>query len=285
MVQKNVRMLQRDTFHMANILIVILRLCLLVRRSMLAARRTAPIPPDFEKAFDALELPWPDDQLQPYISNPAINPPLLPTPPSENPFELKHQLPASALGPGLDGAEDRRRELYIPAALPPFPSQHTYKHTAVYPTRERDPRRIRELAGEEGKRGEDNLGKLEKALKASSVITAAPGVAAEDTSKSTGRRRKPKDAETSIGSMFEETMRDLLKEGQNGDNHQFELSPIVNCEKRYMMQDAAPVGTRLVRKVAFATGASEGIQTTGLSENARGKQKADGGSVVDVMEI
>ena len=252
---------------------------------MLAARRTAPIPPDFEKAFDALELPWPDDQLQPYISNPAINPPLFPTPPSENPFELKHQLPASALGPGLDGAEDRRRELYIPAALPPFPSQHTYKHTAVYPTRERDPRRIRELAGEEGKRGEDNLGKLEKALKASSVITAVPGVAAEDTSKSTERRRKPKDAETSIGSMFEETMRDLLKEGQNGDNHQFELSPIVNCEKRYMMQDAVPVGTRSVRKVAFATGASEGIQTTGLSENARGKQKADGGSVVDVMGI
>src|SRR2546423_4327488 len=106
---------------------VILKFCAMVRRSMISARRTAPIPTDFESAMRYLNLPWPHDQLNTFTTQATINPPLLPTPPPEDAFHRESQLPPSLLRRGLDGKADDKRDPYIPAHLPPFPSQHTYK--------------------------------------------------------------------------------------------------------------------------------------------------------------
>jgi hypothetical protein len=237
---------------------------------MLSARRTAPIPSDFEFAIRCLNLPWPDDQLKPFTTQPTTNPPLLPTPPPEDEFHREFELPTPLLGPGLDGRVDKRKDHYIPSRLPPFPSQHTYKDTPVFLAREVDPRRIRELATEEGKLGEEALRKLAGAVKAENTISAEPETQKVDNAtakKGPGRR------EDIVESMFEATMRDLLKSASDGVESRFELGPIVNCEKRFLMQDSAPTTRRRPpdpQRPLLAT-STAGPKVT-LSEKARGKQ-------------
>lgn len=242
---------------------------------MLSARRAAPIPLDFEAAIRCLDLPWPDDQLRPFTTQPTINPPLLPTPPPEDEFHREFQLPTSLLGPGLDGRAEQRKDRFIPSHLPPFPSQHTYKDTPVFPNREVDPRRIRELATEEGKLGEEALRKLAGAVKAENTISAEPETRHNDTTKiQKGRSWQ----EETIEITFEITMRDLLKNASDGVENRFELGPIVNCEKRFLMQDSVPTTRRRPPEqqrplLATATAGAKVI----LSRNARGKQRAKGG--------
>lgn len=241
---------------------------------MLSARRIAPIPLDFESAIRCLNLPWPDDQLRPYTTQPTINPPLLPTPPPEDEFHREFQLPTSLLGPGLDGRADQRKDRYIPSHLPPFPSQHTYKDTPVYASREVDPRRIRELATEEGKLGEEALRKLAGAVKAENTISAELDTRHGDTTKI---QKSHVWREEMMDSMFEVTMRDLLKSAADGVENRFELGPIVNCEKRFLMQDSIPTMRRRPpdqQRPSLATGTGGGKVI--LSEKARGKQRAQG---------
>src|SRR5271168_2759052 len=250
---------------------VILKFCAMARRSMLSARRTAPIPTDFESAMRGLDLPWPDDQLKPFSTQPTINPPLLPTPPPEDEFHREFQLPASLLGPGLDGRADKRKDRYIPSHLPPFPSQHTYKDTPVFPAREVDPRRVRELATEEGKLGEEALRKLAGAVKAENTINAAQTAEEDDRPKVKKGGRRP---EETMESMFEATMRDLLKNSSR-EGERFELGPIVNCEKRFLMQDSAPTTRKRPpdpQRLSLAT-TTAGTKVE-LSEKARGKLRA-----------
>jgi hypothetical protein len=240
---------------------------------MLSARRTAPIPTDFESAMRCLDLPWPDDQLNPFTTQPTINPSLLPTPPPEDAFHRQFQLPTSLLGPGLDGRADKRKDHYIPSHFPPFPSQHTYKDTPVFPAREVDPRRIRELATEEGKLGEEALRKLAGAVKAENTISAGPEIQDDATAKV---QKGPGRREETMDSLFEATMRDLLKSASDVAESRFELGPIVNCEKRFLMQDSAPTTRRRPPDpnrplLATATADSKVI----LSEKARGKQRAE----------
>jgi hypothetical protein len=238
---------------------------------MLSARRTAPIPTDFESAMRYLHLPWPDDQLKPFLTQPPINPPLLPTPPPEDEFHREFQLPTSFLEPGIDGRADQRRDRYIPSNLPPFPSQHTYKDTPVFPAREVDPRRIRELATEEGKLGEEALRKLAGAVKAETTINAAQ--TAEEGDRPKGRKGSRWPEET-MESMFEATMRDLLKNSSRG-GERFELGPIVNYEKRFLMQDSPPTTRKRPpdpHRLSLAT-TTAGAKLE-LSEKTRGKLRA-----------
>jgi len=239
---------------------------------MLSARRTLPIPPDFESAMSCLDLPWPHDQLEPLKTEPSINPTLLPTPPPEDVFRRESQLPASLLEHGLDSLADKRKDRYIPSHLPPFPSQHTYKTTPVFPTREADPRRIRELATEEGKLGEEALRKLAGAVKAENTISAAPQA-------DEGRGRKVQKGrsvpEENMESMFEATMRDLLESASN-TGERFELGPVVNCEKRFLMQDAPPTTRKWLADHHKPSVTSAPVaQKVVVSEKARGKQRAD----------
>lgn len=216
--------------------VVMLQLCSKVRRSMLAARRTAPIGPDFESAFDVLDLPRPDDQLEPYQTHPRINPSLLPTPPPDDSFHEHVELPTEFLGPDLSKQNDLKKYAFNTGSLPPLPSAHTYKDTAMFSEREFDTRKIREMATDEGKLGEQALRKLAAAVKLETALSTEAD-ARLIKAKRGPSKKKPVLTEEAL---FEETMKDLLK-SERGD---FELGPIVTAEKGYRMPDDVRVKRR-----------------------------------------
>lgn len=207
-----------------------------VRRSMLAARRTAPIATDFESAIQVFDIPRPDDQLGSYQSNPPINPALYPTPPPDDEFHTTVELPSSFLGPELDGQGQLKRFSFTTKGLPELPSAHTYKNTPVYPYREGDTRKIRERATQEGKLGEQALRKLAGAVKLDA--THPLELEAARRKATAGQRKRWKTSvNLSEEAVFEETLRDLLAKEPGG----FELGPIVTCEKAYRMPDDVQV--------------------------------------------
>lgn len=234
-------------------------LCSKVRRSMNAARRVVPIPPDFDSAFYALDLPLPDDQLVPYETKPEINPPLLPTPPAEDEFHNTHELPQRLLGPELSRQQDLKKFSFNTSSLPPVPSAHTYRDTAVFLDREKDSKRIRELATEEGKLGEQALRKLAGAVKLEAALSTEPETRLVQDKRPRRLRRQPTLTEEA---MFEETMRDLLKQ-EPGD---FELGPVVSSEKQYRMPDEGRVKRRPVSNAAAPSSVPKSNKDGGSSK-------------------
>lgn len=242
---------------------------------MLAARRTAPIATDFESAFQAVQVATPEDQLPPQsTAKPPAPLSLLPTPPPDDFFKI-HELPESIPGPDVKAEEEKRRAPHIPSTFPTFPSQHTFRDTAVLPPRERDPRRIRELATEEGRLGEQALRKLAGAVKGEGNLDLS--IEADSTAVDTqrgGRRNKTKTME----GMFEETMKELAKsEGVSGsangiEGAGFEVAPIVNSERKFWMPDTSrrkPVQVEPAQSTIKAGRHHHHV----LSEKARGKQR------------
>lgn len=225
-----------------------------VRRSMLAARRTAPTATDFETAIHVLDIPRPDDQLKPYITQPSINPKLLPTPPPDDTFHNTVKLPADFLGPELDGHGKLQRFGFNTSVLPALPSAHTFRETALYPTLEKDTRKIRELATQEGKLGEQALRKLAGAVKLDATHPHEPEfVQKKKTVPAPARRKRWKNAVSlSEEAVFEETLRDLLAKEPGG----FELGPIVTCEKAYRMPDDIQVKRRAPIETAAGSAAA-----------------------------
>lgn len=215
---------------------VVLKFLSIVRRSMLAARRTVPVATDFESAIEALDIPRPDDQLKPYTSQPPINPPLYPTPPPEDSFHHVLELPASFLGPELDGHGEIKKFAFNTKGLPELPSAHTYRDTPVFPHREADTRKIRELATQEGKLGEQALRKLAGAVKLDGSHPLELEASRQKLASGTRRRAKNTVA-ISEEAVFEETLRELLAKEPGG----FELGPIVTSEKAYRMPDDVQV--------------------------------------------
>ena len=227
---------------------------------MQAARRTVPIPPDFDSALNVLDLPQPDDQLITYRTKPQTNPTLYPTPPPEDSFHDNTELPTDFLGPELDGKAALKRFTFTTSTLPPLPSAHTYKDTAVYAQRETDSRKLRELATEEGKLGEQALRKLAGAVK---IDAAHPGEVEskkEVPSRShRGRRRQVDD--TAEETDFESAVRALLQAEPEG----FELGPIVTTEKPLRMPD----DTQVKRRAKPDEGGHTATKTVALAEPAR----------------
>ncbi|KAL2825021.1 hypothetical protein BDW59DRAFT_172529 [Aspergillus cavernicola] len=223
----------------------LLKLSSYVRTSMLSSRRLQPIPPDFEYALKRHSLPV--DSLHPYLKpSPKIEPipTQLPSPPSEDDDDFK-TLPF--LGPQLSGEDDRVRSPYIPKHFPEFPSKHTYRHTPVFTERERDPRKIRERAADDGRHGEEALRKLARAA----FKDNQPGSGGSDK-KQWGRKTE------SFEGMFEKTVKGLSKKaskntgsatsnmlefgfgaaaetdaklGKSKGLAGMELPPIINCER------------------------------------------------------
>ena len=244
---------------------------------MLAARRTAPIATDFESAFQAVQVPTPEDQLPPRMTPKAPAPlSLLPTPPPDDFFNT-HELPESILGSDLTGKEQKRRDPHIPSSFPAFPSQHTFKGTAILPPRERDPRRIRELATEEGRLGEQALRKLAGAVRGEGKLDLS--IEADSTAAEAHRGEQRKGEETMEG-MFQQTMKALAKTekrvgpggGVNGEG--FEVAPIVNCERKFWMPDTSR--RKPPRHEPSHLAAKAGGRHHSLSDNARGKQRPAG---------
>ncbi|KIV96323.1 hypothetical protein PV10_00205 [Exophiala mesophila] len=240
----------------------ILRFLSKVRRSMQAARRTAPIPNDFESAIYALDVARPDDQLAPYKTQPTINPPLYPTPPPDDVFHNTVQLPPDFLGPDLDGHGQLKKFAFNTSGLPALPSAHTFKHTALYPVLEKDTRKIRELATQEGKLGEHALRKLAGAVKLEATHPIDSD-SVKEKRQSKINRRWTKGVALSEEAVFEETLRELLAKEPGG----FELGPIVTCEKAYRMPDDAQIKRRApVGVAAGGSAAQPGTSTTSRPE-------------------
>lgn len=245
---------------------------------MLAARRTAPIATDFESAFQAVQVPTPEDQLPPRSRpKPPSSISLLPTPPPDD-FFGTHELPKSILGSDLNGKEEKRRDGHIPSTFPAFPSQHTFRDTPILPPRERDPRRVRELATEEGRLGEQALRKLATAVRGEGKLDLS--TSPDRTTAEAQRGGRQKKVEVTVEGMFEETMKELAKaergKGLAGTTaavgEGFEVAPIVNSERKYWMPDTSRRKTQRVEPSHMA--AKAGTQHHALSEKARGKQRA-----------
>ena len=153
---------------------------------MLASRRCQPIPQDFLLALNSHQL-----TLRSLI--PHLNPPVLP----------EKTQPTLGAGPTSSGDDPAQAQLidtivgdvsvrsalasYVPKSLPPLPSQHTYKAEAVFSRRQYDPKKVRELATEEGRMGEEALRRFVE--QASSAKTLSPSQVTQASAKKTSRRR------------------------------------------------------------------------------------------------
>jgi hypothetical protein len=135
------------------------------RTSMSTNRRTKPTAVDFATALalmpntstasllkPQLKLPIPE-----LISYPSI---LEPDPPPS---------PAPDFSALLQPLVDTETPRHIPTHFPKLPPRHAWKHTAVYAEREKDARRMREKATEEGILAEQALRKLAAAAKSGAV--------------------------------------------------------------------------------------------------------------------
>ncbi|KAL8884133.1 MAG: hypothetical protein Q9215_007755 [Flavoplaca cf. flavocitrina] len=128
-----------------------------VRQSMLACRRTECIAPDFLQALHTHQLSL--RALLPHLDPPVARKRAQITLAYESKQE-EEQCDHRFLGPELNGTSDQESRSYIPHHFPNLPSKHTYQATAEYPSREEDPRKIRERAAEEGRLAEEALRRL-----------------------------------------------------------------------------------------------------------------------------
>jgi len=195
---------------------------------MLAARRSAPTPLDFEYALrrEGLTARLLKPHLKPPIDANKIKPLFIPV----SQQELVHRPVAGLLGEDLNGESDKRTKGYIPKQFPSFPSKHTYKSTEVKLERETDPRKIREKATEEARHGEEALRRLVKVRKTGDQKYVRKGM--ENAAKPQKRHE-----------MWEQAMEDLATckpstrsfGGGDGTDEQIIL---VNAEKPYRRRPA-----------------------------------------------
>ena len=128
-----------------------------VKASMATSRRLQPIPRDFEFALTQHRftcrslLPHLDPPIAPEQCSLSLYSELAAHNKDEELMALFHATLHDYTQPKLS---------YAPRGLPLLPSQHTYKATLSYIPRERDPKKIRELATEEARMGEEALRRL-----------------------------------------------------------------------------------------------------------------------------
>jgi transcription initiation factor TFIID subunit 8 len=150
---------------LTNLVKDMLRLLSDVRASMQTHRRASPTAQDFRMAMahmpntrsasllaPQLELPIPETVSYPSIPQPGPPP-----------------APAPDLSALLQPLLAETQPQYVPSHFPQLPPQHAWKETPVFPTREKDSRKMREKATEEGMLAEQALRKLAAAAKAGAM--------------------------------------------------------------------------------------------------------------------
>lgn len=177
--------------------------------SMNDCRRTTPTAMDFTTALANMPNAYTASLLEPQlhlslpedISCPVLSDPL-PAPP-----------PAPDFGDLLQPLMTISPPAYIPSHFPALPPQHAWKQTAVFPEREKDARKMREKATEEGTLAEQALRKLAAAAKT--------GATRADTRRSStlsglGRARSsaPPKARARVS---QDTLADVLKDVDGSD--------------------------------------------------------------------
>lgn len=129
-----------------------------VRKSMLSSRRTQAIPQDFLEALHEHHLTLSSLvlHLDPPVPPEKSQPPLA----SESSLDHERSVFFASFKPILDAKPGSESSLYIPRHFPALPGDHTFRTTWDEVIREKDPRKIRERATEEGRLGEEALRRL-----------------------------------------------------------------------------------------------------------------------------
>lgn len=211
---------------------------------MLSSRRTHAIPQDFLQSLHSHQL-----SLRSLI--PHLDPPVSAT---QSQFSLsadsttqKESFETTFPGPALFGIADSESKPYVPNHFPPFPSMHTYKMTPEVPERVNDPRKIRELAIEDGRTAEQALRRV---LGAGSDSTYTNLLRKGAIPMSKLSRREKIWQETMLSVIQESEMRPQIVDGDRdtcrrgpekvaGNNSEGRyLSIAVNADKRHWRRPA-----------------------------------------------
>lgn len=184
-----------------------------VRESCSTSRRTIATPQDFAFALahspntstaallaPQLKLHLPEGISFPFIADP-------------NPEETPPPDVSAVLGPLVDSDPPS----YIPGHFPQLPPKHAWIHTDVFPERERDARRMREKAAEEGFLAEKALRKLAAAEKTGAVkderrrlnTLSGHGERLQDGGRGTQRGKKRPRGSSAGEEMFGDMMKDI----------------------------------------------------------------------------
>ena len=133
-----------------------------VRQSMLASRRTQPIPHDFLYALTSHQLSLTSllPHLDPPVEHSQTQSLLQIAPQSFPDTRAEEAVIAKLLHEPIATATATVAPMPLPRTFPALPSWHTYKASPVFARRELDPKTIRERATEEGRRGEEALRRL-----------------------------------------------------------------------------------------------------------------------------
>ncbi|GAP85754.1 putative bromodomain associated domain-containing protein [Rosellinia necatrix] len=134
-----------------------------LKRVAQAARRTDPIPTDYEATLRRHNLPL--CSLKPHLKNPISKKLLEPAfydPITENTTYLEATPPV--LGDELDGKYEKEERPWIPKHFPSFPSKHTYRYTpAELPRKNTEKKRTEALA--DARKAEMALRRINRAAK------------------------------------------------------------------------------------------------------------------------
>lgn len=125
---------------------------------MLSSRRTEVIPQDYLQALHEhhltlsalmlhLDSPVPPEKSQPPLACKSV-------------LEDGQSVFFPSFKPVLDAKTNTQSSAYIPRHFPTLPGEHTFRTTWDEVDREKDPRKIRERATEEGRLGEEALRRL-----------------------------------------------------------------------------------------------------------------------------
>ena len=123
---------------------------------MTASRRLQAIPHDFELALTSHR--YTVRSLLPHLDPPVTRNPCLPIF-AQDSLPDKNRLLMERFHATLND-HSQPKLTYAPRVLPILPSHHTYKATLSFLPRERDSKRMRELATEEARMGEEALRRL-----------------------------------------------------------------------------------------------------------------------------
>lgn len=184
-----------------------------VRESCATSRRAIPTASDF--AFALAQSPNTSTaslltpQLRLHLPE-GISFPAIADPDSEEPPPIDT---TTVLGPLVDSDPPP----YIPSHFPKLPPKHAWLHTDVYPERERDGRRMREKAAEEGFLAEKALRKLAVAEKTGAVkdekrrlnTLSGHGKRRQDDRSGTQRGQKRRRDSSAAEEIFGEMMKDI----------------------------------------------------------------------------
>jgi hypothetical protein len=202
-----------------------------ITESMLASRRSQPIPLDYEYAMR--RQGFTSKHLRPHLKPPV------PKSRTQLSFELmeaeaeEYNTAPELLGNELSGENDKLTKPFVPKNFPAFPSKHTYKATGVLPDRETDPRRIREKATEAARQGEEALRRL---------VSIGKGGDSKDVRKAITKNAEKKYKHE----LWEKAMAEFEANGQpdsaKADQEGFKKGILINCERRYGRKPVSRAG-------------------------------------------